>query len=802
MRGQGPGNRYEPGKAGQPAGSVVPEDPGGVVTPGSMDLRVLAPGGSAAVASGTVAAAEPGLAVLSFGVEGMDCSSCAATVEKALRGVDGVRDVQVDVMGGRVTVSYAAGSATWPDLAGAVVRAGYRVRDEAPPASPEAAPRAASGPSSAPAVATSPPTALAGVPARMREAWARHGRLALVVASGVCWTLSLLAAHLFKAESAAGALAIGSIVFGGRYIVPKGLRAARTGALDMNFLMTLAAAGALGIGEWGEAAAAMFLFAVAQHLEAASMDRARRAIRALMDLSPAEATVIRDGVEVRIPAAEVRVGETVVVRPGEKIPVDGRVLAGVSEVDQSPITGESIPVPKEPGAEVFAGTLNGDGALEVLAEKPAEDTTLARIIHAVEEAQATRAPSQAFVDRFARVYTPAVVAIAALLAVVPPLVAGAAWGEWFYRALVLLVVACPCALVISTPVTIVSALAGAARDGILIKGGLHLENAGRARVVALDKTGTLTEGRPAVVDVTAFDGTGSTELLALAAAAEARSTHPIAHAILRRAEEEGCAVPSATDAVAIPGKGHRARVGDVEVLVGSERLFEELGVDLAPHRALLDAHAARGRTAVIVATRAVDDAGPPRLRGVIAVADRIRPTAASALRALHAAGIERVVMLTGDYEGAARAIADELGGPGVGVDEIRAGLLPEEKVAAVRELRERHARVLFVGDGINDAPALAAADVGVAMGSAGTDVALDTADIALMDDDLSRLPVAIQRARKAERIVRVNIAFALGTKAVFVVLAAAGAATLWMAVLADMGASLLVVGNGLRALRG
>src|SRR5690606_35227253 len=339
-----------------------------------------------------------------------------------------------------------------------------------------------------------------------RAWWARHDRLALVVASGVCWALSLLAAHALDAEPAAAALALGAIVLGGRYIVPKGVQAARTGALDMNFLMTLAAAGALVIGECGEAATAMFLFAVAQHLEAASMDRARRAIGALMDLSPAEATVLRDGVELRVPALDVRVGETVIVRPGEKIPVDGLVLAGVSEVDQSPITGESVPAYKEPGAEVFAGTLNGEGVLEVRSEKPAEDTTLARIIHSVEEAHAMRAPSQTFVDRFARVYTPAIVAGAALVAIVPPLVGGAAWGEWFYRALVLLVVACPCALVISTPVTIVSALAGAARDGILIKGGLHLENAGRARVVALDKTGTLTEGRPEVVDVTAFDG--------------------------------------------------------------------------------------------------------------------------------------------------------------------------------------------------------------------------------------------------------------------------------------------------------
>ncbi len=854
-------------KGRDPERQDLSAETGRAATPAAADQTVGTAASGLTVGSAAAdqaAGSAAGLAILSLGVDGMDCGSCAASVERALRAVAGVHDVRVDLMGGRVTVSYAPGSAAWSDLAGAVKRAGYRVREDAAAAggarsavagratsaagvgaksrSAEAAtaaagatpldgggaaPPAAEGAATAPA--TPPPAMPAASPASPAPATSAAGaRLALVVASGVCWALSLVAAHAFGAETAAAALAIGAIVLGGRYIVPKGLRAARTGALDMNFLMTLAAAGALAIGEWGEAAAAMFLFAVAQHLEAASMDRARRAIRALMDISPAEATVIRDGVEARVPAAEVRVGETVVVRPGEKIPVDGRVLAGVSEVDQSPITGESVPVLREPGDEVFAGTLNGDGALEVLAEKPAEDTTLARIIHSVEEAQATRAPSQTFVDRFARVYTPAVVAIAALIAVVPPLVAGWAWGDWFYRALVLLVVACPCALVISTPVTIVSALAGAARDGILIKGGLHLENAGRARVVALDKTGTLTEGRPAVVDVVAFDDADPADLLALAAAAEARSTHPLARAIVERAEADGIAIPPASDAVAIPGKGHRARVGGTEVLVGSERLFVELGVDLAAHRALLDAHAARGRTAVIVATRAVGDVAAaasvrawtpggsdpagapgsagdvaaPRLRGVIAIADRVRPAAASALRALHAAGIERVVMLTGDNEGAARAIADALGGPGVGVDEVRAGLLPEDKVAAVRELRERHARVLFVGDGINDAPALAAADVGVAMGSAGTDVALDTADIALMADDLSRLPVAIRRARRAEAIVRANIAFALGTKAAFVALAAAGAATLWMAVLADMGASLLVVANGLRALRG
>jgi Cd2+/Zn2+-exporting ATPase len=418
----------------------------------------------------------------------------------------------------------------------------------------------------------------------------------------------------------------------------------------------------------------------------------------------------------------------------------------------------------------------------------------------VEQAQASRAPSQQFVDRFARVYTPAVVALALLVMVVPPLVGWGDWGTWIYRALALLVVACPCALVISTPVTIVSALAGGARRGILIKGGLHLENAGRARVVALDKTGTLTESRPEVVDVVALDGGTPGEVLALAATAEARSQHPLARAVLRHAEAHGVALPPASDVQAITGKGMRARVGNQIVYLGSERLFTEMGSMGAAARERLAAAADSGRTAVLVGT-ADGEGAPVQLRGMIAIADRVRPGAGEALRALHRAGISRVVMLTGDNEGTARAVAAALGGPGAGVDEYRAELLPEDKTDAVRELRARHGAVLFVGDGVNDAPALAAADVGVAMGAGGTDVALETADIALMADDLSKLATTIRLARRAERIIRSNIILSLLTKAVFVVLAVTGHATLWMAVAADMGTSLLVVLNGLRALQ-
>jgi Zn2+/Cd2+-exporting ATPase len=708
-------------------------------------------------------------------VTDMDCSSCAESVSRALHSVQGVREVEADVVGGKVTILFDPGAVEEDDLAGAVRRAGYAVAEE-PPFQP-------GGPAAVPL-------------------WRRQERLIFVSVAGIFWALSLLTHHLYDLPAVAAVTAIGAIVAGGRYIVPRGLLAARNRSLDMNFLMTIAAVGALIIGEYGEAASAMFLFAVAQLLESRSMDRARNAIRGLMDLSPAGASVLRAGREERVPAVTVQVGETVLVRPGEKIPVDGEISAGSSAVNQAPITGESVPVEKEIGDEVFAGTLNGDGVLEVRSTRPAEDTTLARIIHAVEEAQAHRAPSQTFVDRFARVYTPAVVLAAAALAILPPLLGLGLFGEWFYRALVLLVVACPCALVISTPVTIVSALAGAARRGILIKGGLHLENAGRARAVVLDKTGTLTSGEPTVVEVTPFDGLSEVGLLELAAAVETRSEHPLARAIAAHARAAGVRSLPAADAVALPGRGVRGRVGDELIYVGTERLFRELGGLTESVLELLHGSEARGRTAVLVGSVSGEAEGRRvRLLGAISLADQVRPHAAEAIRALHDAGISRVVMLTGDNAGTAQAVADSLAVGGRGLDEFRAELLPEDKVTELRALKAELGTVVFVGDGVNDAPALATADVGVAMGTGGTDVALETADIALMGDDLSQLPVTIRLARKAERIIRFNIAISLLTKAVFVALAVSGHATLWMAVAADMGTSLLVTFNGMRALR-
>jgi len=770
----------------------------------------------------------------------MDCSSCVESVEKALRQLEGVDDVRVDVVGERVTVEYSGGKLARGDLESAIHRVGYRVKDGSPARREifevegmdcadevrliegrlgklpcvarlrfDLVNRRLTVEGEISAGEVERAIASLGMRARLeaeeRSAvswWERRGRFVLAAVAGVSWALSLAADHLLGADAVAAALAIAAIVAGGWHIVPRGIRAARNRALDMNFLMSIAAFGALSIGEYAEAASAMFLFAVAQLLETYSMDRARNAIKSLMDLSPAEAMVVRDGREVRVAVDQVEVGETVVVRPGERIAVDGEILSGSSSVNQAPITGESMPVEKSRGSEIFAGTLNGEGVLEVRSTKPAADTTLARIIHSVEEAQASRAPSQTFVDRFARIYTPAVVATAVAVTILPPLAGIGTWGEWFYRALVLLVVACPCALVISTPVTIVSALAAAAREGILIKGGLHLENAGRATVVALDKTGTLTEGEPAVVYIIPFNGMNPGDLLAVAAGVEATSEHPIGRAIVRRAREDGVAPRAADETAAITGHGFRARIGERAVYIGNERLFRELGVPLGPARDVLQAQQRQGRTAVLVAMApAGRETEALTLVGLIAVADRIRPRAPEALRALHASGIERVVMLTGDNEETARAVAAALGGAGAGIDQFRAELLPDDKVAAVKELRGTSGKVLMVGDGVNDAPALAAADVGIAMGAAGTDVALETADIALMADDLTKLSTTIRLARKAEGIIRANIAFSLLTKAAFVVLAVLGLATLWMAVLADMGASLLVIGNGLRALR-
>jgi Cd2+/Zn2+-exporting ATPase len=508
-----------------------------------------------------------------------------------------------------------------------------------------------------------------------------------------------------------------------------------------------------------------------------------------MELAPPTARVkLEDGSERDVPAAEVRVGAHIIVRPGDRVPLDGRVAAGESEVNQAPITGESVPVFKTEGDEVFAGTINGEGALDVVTTKAANDTTLAQIIRMVGSAQSRRAPSEQWVEKFARVYTPVVMVLAIAIFLAPPLLLGGAWDVWFYRALVLLVIACPCALVISTPVTIVAALAGAAKQGVLVKGGTHLETPARLKAIAMDKTGTLTEGRPQVVEVVPLGGRSDRELLGMAAALEARSGHPIARAILAKAAEFGIAVPPAKDVQAVGGRGVTGWVGGVEAWLGSRRYLLEQGVASTAALQRADALSRANSTFVAVGDR-------EEVWGFIAVADAVRPEAKGIVTALHSAGIQQVVMLTGDNWATAEAIAKQ-----TGIDEVRAELLPENKVAAVEELVRRYGSVAMVGDGVNDAPAMGRANLGIAMGAMGSDAAIETADVALMSDDLSKLPWLVRHSRATLAVIRQNVAFSIAVKLLFTALTVIGLASLWGAIAADVGASLLVVLNGLRLL--
>ena len=581
------------------------------------------------------------------------------------------------------------------------------------------------------------------------------------------------------------------VIAGTFYIAPKAWFALRRFRPDMNLLMTVAVIGAILIGEWFEAATVAFLFALSLALEAWSVGRARKAVSALLDLSPPGATILLpDGVEKVLPLEEVTVGAIFVVKPGERIPLDGKVVEGQSEVNQAPITGESIPVVKNAGMDVFAGTINGDGALEVQSTKAAGDTTLAHIIMLVDQAQAKRAKAEQWVEKFARIYTPAVMILALLFFLVPPLLFNQNWSEWIYRSLVLLVIACPCALVISTPVSVVAALTGSARQGVLVKGGTFIEIPAGLKAIALDKTGTLTEGKPSVDRVIALNGHSEAELLSLAAAMEIRSDHPLAKAIVKYANEKGVPTMLAADNFQIiQGKGATAQIDKKEYWLGSHRYLEERKQETPEVHKELEALSQTGRSVVIIGDSS-------HVCGLIGLADRVRPESKKTIDALRRIGIEHIIMLTGDNKGTAEAIAKE-----TGVDEIRAELLPNDKVTAVESLVSKYGTVAMVGDGVNDAPAMARATLGIAMGAAGTDVAIETADIALMSDDLSKLPWLIRHSRKTLVIIRQNIIFSLLVKAIFVALTFLGYASLWAAIAADMGASLLVIFNGLRLLK-
>ncbi|MBI2744326.1 MAG: heavy metal translocating P-type ATPase [Burkholderiales bacterium] len=583
-------------------------------------------------------------------------------------------------------------------------------------------------------------------------------------------------------------LALVAISTGGLSTYKKGWIALKNRNLNMNALMSIAVTGAMLIGHWPEAAMVMVLFALAEVIEAKSLDRARNAIRGLLDLAPEQATVQQpDGSWREEDAKQVAIGSRVRVKPGERIALDGEVLEGRSTVNQAPITGESLPVDKAPGDPVFAATINESGSFEYRVTAVASNSTLARIIHAVEAAQGSRAPTQRFVDQFARWYTPAVFGLAVAVALIPPLFMGAAWLDWIYRSLVLLVVACPCALVISTPVSIVSGLAAAARHGILIKGGVYLEEGRKLRWLALDKTGTITHGKPAQTDFVALGDAPPASSRSIAASLAARSDHPVSKAVTQAANVEGVALHDVAEFSALPGRGVRGSIAGVTYHLGNHRMLEELGhcpPELEQRIATMERE---GKTVVIlVSTKGA--------QALIAVADTIKDSSKSAIGELHALGIY-TMMLTGDNPHTAQAISTQ-----AGIDRAQGNLLPQDKLREVEQLALT-GKVGMVGDGINDAPALARADIGFAMGAAGTDTAIETADVALMDDDLRKIPTFVRLSRATAQVLMQNIVLALGIKAVFLVLTFTGQATMWMAVFADMGASLLVVGNGLRLLR-
>ncbi len=720
---------------------------------------------------------------LEFQVKGMDCGEEIAVLKRELGPlVGGEEHLSFDLLQSKLTVQTADGEPSAERIRRTVANTGMQ------------------------AVPWSQ-TCAAGVCSAEAGMWREHSRLVLCLVSGFLTLAALLleifyhgglltVATGFGAKETATSpdvigVYLGAIVAGGWFVAPKAFFAAKRLRPDMNLLMVIAVIGAAVLHQWFEAACVTFLFSLALLLESWSVSRARRAIQTLVDIAPAKARIIcpHDGEIEEKPSDQVRVGTTVLVRPGEKIPLDGILTKGETDIDQAPITGESMPVPKQPGDAVYAGTINGSGAFEFRSTKAVSDTTLARIIHMVEEAQSRRAPTEQWVESFAKYYTPAMILLAALIAAVPPLAFGSPWTIWFYQALVILVIACPCSLVISTPVTIVAGLTAAARNGVLIKGGAYLEAPSQLTALALDKTGTLTYGQPQVQQVFPTDKHTEEQLLSRAAALEAHSSHPLARAIVQRAESLGISYRRAEDFIHFPGEGAKGRINNKLYWLGSHRMLDRQKVESPELHAQASQLEDAGHSLV---TMWCDD----HVCGLISIADQIRKEASAALRSLKKLGIGKLVMITGDNQQTAREVA-----AASGVDEYRANLLPEDKVRAIRELRREHGSVAMVGDGINDAPAMAESTVGIAMGAMGTDAAIETADIALMSDDLSRLPWLVAHSRRTLKVIKENIGVSLGIKLIFITMAVLGMATLWEAIAADMGASLLVISNGLRLLR-
>ncbi|MBP2658073.1 MAG: cadA 1 [Firmicutes bacterium] len=691
-----------------------------------------------------------------FRVSGLDCGDCAAKLEKRIAALTGVNSAQVNFAAGKMTVEHTA---TITAILQAVEQAGYKAeREEAGKRRPD-----------------------------IKVAWWTNRRTQATIISGIILAIASVLDWLSFSNTILIPLYVAAAIIGGYNAAKSGLYGLRSLSFDMNFLMTVAVIGAAAIGEWSEGASVAFLFSFGNTLQTYTMDKTRQSIRALMELAPPEALVRRNGMEQSLPVEEIVIGDLIIVKPGERIAMDGTVKGGLSAVNQATITGESLPVEKTAGDIVYAGTVNEHGALEIEVTRIAADSTLSKIMHLVEEAQSQKAPSQQFVDVFAKYYTPAVLLIAAGVMVIPWLLFAQEFAPWFYKGLVLLVISCPCALVISTPVSIVSAIGNSSRNGVLIKGGAYLEQMGAIQAIAFDKTGTLTYGRPVVTDILPLGGSNEQDLLAMAASIEKWSEHPLAVAIVEKAKE--LPLQPAVNFKALVGRGAQADINDQVIYIGNLRLFEELGLSLAQAKEKMIALEEQGKTVMVIGSSNT-------IFGMIAVADTLRENSKNAIQALRQAGMKHITMLSGDNSRVAGSIAKTLN-----LDTYYSDLLPEDKVATVQKLAKQYGTVVMVGDGVNDAPALAAANVGVAMGVAGSDTALETADIALMSDDLGKLAYVIKLSRKTVAVIKQNIGFAILIKIIFVILTFAGFVDLWLAVLADMGSSILVTLNGMRLMQ-
>ncbi|MBI2779495.1 MAG: cadmium-translocating P-type ATPase [Gammaproteobacteria bacterium] len=687
----------------------------------------------------------------SLRIDGMDCGTCATVIEHALQRTDGVLEASVSYAAERLRLEFDSEKIKRPAIVKRIQALGYAVLEEG------------------------------------REAgwFAEHRELILSGVSGLLLLTGWLAGLADAPRALSLGLLLGAYAAGGFYTLRDAWQSLKTRRFDIDSLMIVAAAGAAALGAWEEGALLLFLFSLGHALEHLAMDRARKAIEALADLAPKTALVQRDGAEIEVRVEELLRGDRVVVKPGQRIPADGQIASGNSAVDQSPITGESMPVDKQPGDKVFAGTVNGEGMVIVEVTRLTRESTLSRMVEMVAEAQTQKSPTQRFTDRFERVFVPVVLVGAGLLIVLPPLF-GFPFAESFYRAMAVLVAASPCALAIATPSAVLSGIARAARGGVLIKGGAHLENLGTLTAIAFDKTGTLTVGKPKLTDVVAIDGSEEA-LLKIAAAVESRSAHPLAQAVVAEAKRRSLAWSDAGEVESVTGKGLRAGVDGQKMAIGNARLFEGEAIPEAVQRQA-ERLLSEGKTIMLVQANG-------RFLGVLGLADTPREGVRGVLEHLHRIGIRKTIMLTGDNERVGRAIADA-----IGLDEVQAGLLPEDKVKAMEALGQRHGRVAMVGDCVNDAPAMARATVGIAMGGAGTDVALETADVALMADDLSKLPFAVALSRASRRIIRQNLYVSLGVVALLIPATLFGWAGIGLAVLVHEGSTLVVVLNALRLL--